>query len=92
MASFFMHLNQFLTEKMQSDRKFRRHVIDPSCKVWTVACFVVEARIDVSHITSGRLCLAIHKIWPILDLSMSVSQSFNGASRCTALAGSTTMV
>ncbi len=23
---FFMHLNLFLTEKMQSDRKFRRHV------------------------------------------------------------------
>jgi len=25
----FRHLNPFFPEKMQSDRKFRRHVIDP---------------------------------------------------------------
>jgi len=29
MQYLFRHLNPFLPEKMQSDRKFRRHVIDP---------------------------------------------------------------
>lgn len=28
--SLFMHLNQLLTEKMQSDREFRHHNIDPN--------------------------------------------------------------
>ncbi len=29
----FKHLNLFLTEKMQSDRKIRLHVIDPHTKL-----------------------------------------------------------
>lgn len=56
-----------------------------------MARFVLDARMDISHILSGVLCLATHNIWPIFDLGTSVSVSVKGDSRCVALVGSTGM-
>lgn len=61
------------------------------CRVWTVACFVLDAKMDMSHIMSGLLCLATHNIWTIFDFSMSILMSVKGTSRYVALVGSTTM-
>ncbi len=38
---FFMHINQFLTEKMESDTKFRRHIIDPYIYIYICLCVCV---------------------------------------------------
>ena len=46
---------------------------------------MLDAKMDMSHIMSGLLCLATHNIWPIFDLSMSSLISVEGA---VALVGS----
>ncbi len=51
----------------------------------TVVCFELDAKMDMSHIMSGLLCLATHNICPIFDFSMPISTSVNEASRCVAL-------
>lgn len=49
-----------------------------SCKVCTVAVFIVDAKLLALNIPSGLSCRATQRIWPILDLSRSLSLSSGG--------------
>lgn len=52
---------------------------------------MLDAKMDMSHIISGLLCLATHNICQIFDFSMPILTSVSEASRCVALVESTGM-
>lgn len=55
----------------------------------TVASFSLDAKLLRSNMTSGRLCLAGLRIWPVFDLSWFLSCSVREESCSTALEQST---
>lgn len=56
--------------------------------VCTVAFLMLEAKLLASNMTSGLLCIAAKRIWPTLDLSVSLSSSVRGESCSTDWDGS----